>query len=248
MALIRKSFLFTFLLVLPLCFALNSGAQELVTNGNFETGNANGWTATNTDGPCGYYIYSGTQSPLDNEPVQAPPQGTYAASNDQFAPCQSAIYQDIAIPANQEVTCSLIYYYMAFDEIDVGPGLEIDSGPNQQGRIDIMTSNSGVFDTDSGVLKNLYQTQATDPLTQGYTTLNFDLSEYAGSTVRLRIAQANNEGGIYFAVDAVTCTAGSLGGEEISTVPTLSEWSLIVMAGLLGIIGFLVVRRRKVSV
>jgi len=30
-------------------------------------------------------------------------------------------------------------------------------------------------------------------------------------------------------------------------IPTLSEWGLIAMAGILGIIGFMVMRRRKVT-
>jgi len=30
-------------------------------------------------------------------------------------------------------------------------------------------------------------------------------------------------------------------------IPTLSEWGLIAMAGILGIVGFLVIRRRKVT-
>ncbi|TFG74792.1 MAG: IPTL-CTERM sorting domain-containing protein [Thermodesulfobacteriales bacterium] len=32
-----------------------------------------------------------------------------------------------------------------------------------------------------------------------------------------------------------------------SPIPTLSEWGLIAMAGVLGIIGFMVMRRRKVT-
>jgi len=32
-----------------------------------------------------------------------------------------------------------------------------------------------------------------------------------------------------------------------SQVPTLNWWGLIAMAGILGIIGFLVIRRRKVA-
>jgi hypothetical protein len=32
-----------------------------------------------------------------------------------------------------------------------------------------------------------------------------------------------------------------------SNVPTLSEWGLIAMAGVLGIVGFMVMRRRKVA-
>jgi hypothetical protein len=31
-------------------------------------------------------------------------------------------------------------------------------------------------------------------------------------------------------------------------VPTLSEWGLIAMASILGIVGFMVMRRRKVTV
>jgi len=30
-------------------------------------------------------------------------------------------------------------------------------------------------------------------------------------------------------------------------IPTLSEWGLLAMAGVLGIVGFIVIRRRKVS-
>ena len=30
-------------------------------------------------------------------------------------------------------------------------------------------------------------------------------------------------------------------------VPTLSEWGLVAMAGILGIVGYLVIRRRKVT-
>jgi len=33
----------------------------------------------------------------------------------------------------------------------------------------------------------------------------------------------------------------------ISPIPTLSEWGLIAMAGILGIVGFMVIRRRKVT-
>lgn len=34
---------------------------------------------------------------------------------------------------------------------------------------------------------------------------------------------------------------------SVNPVPTLSEWGLIAMAGVLGIVGYLVVRRRRVS-
>jgi hypothetical protein len=35
--------------------------------------------------------------------------------------------------------------------------------------------------------------------------------------------------------------------EAPAAIPTLSEWGLIAMAGVLGIVGFMVLRRRKVT-
>jgi len=38
------------------------------------------------------------------------------------------------------------------------------------------------------------------------------------------------------------------GFSPTKNVPTLSEWGLIAMAGVLGIVGFMVIRRRKLTV
>ena len=41
-------------------------------------------------------------------------------------------------------------------------------------------------------------------------------------------------------IDAVSCVV-------ITGIPTLSEWGLIAMAAILGIVGFMVIRRRKAA-
>jgi len=63
----------------------------------------------------------------------------------------------------------------------------------------------------------------------------------------------NRNTGIFSFVGGVSATGGrALGGLAfelgcpISQIPTLSEWGLIAMAGILGIVGFMVIRRRKV--
>ncbi|MCH7519378.1 MAG: IPTL-CTERM sorting domain-containing protein [Candidatus Dadabacteria bacterium] len=58
-------------------------------------------------------------------------------------------------------------------------------------------------------------------------------------------------------VDNGTTTSGVREGDGLvvlswtvvlpEPIPTLSEWGLIAMAGILGIVGFMVMRRRKVS-
>ncbi len=52
----------------------------------------------------------------------------------------------------------------------------------------------------------------------------------------------DNQGVFNFSIDDVTCEAIS-----VANVPTLSEWGLIAMASILGIVGFMVIRRRKVT-
>jgi hypothetical protein len=42
-----------------------------------------------------------------------------------------------------------------------------------------------------------------------------------------------------------TCTFTNV--KLVTNIPTLSEWGLIAMAGILGIVGFMVIRRRKVT-
>jgi len=43
------------------------------------------------------------------------------------------------------------------------------------------------------------------------------------------------------------CPGLPLSDSEARNVPTLSEWGLIAMAGLLGIIGFIVISRRQLT-
>ena len=103
-----------------------------------------------------------------------------------------------------------------------------------------MDPAANVFYVGMGVLENLFQTNPGDPNALGYTILDFDLSPYAGSTVRLRIAEVDTVDYLNFAVDDARC-----GGERVRNIPTLGEWSLIAMAGVLGLTGLIYARRRR---
>jgi IPTL-CTERM motif len=48
-----------------------------------------------------------------------------------------------------------------------------------------------------------------------------------------------------FGDEGETCVGGI--PHTVTAIPTLSEWGLIAMAGILGIVGFMVIRRRKAS-
>lgn len=233
------------LIVFLLFFALtpNFASAQLIENGSFETGDFTGWTVVQMPDSAGdWYVYSGTTTPLSLFPIAAPPDGEFAAISDQEGPSSQVLYQDIDVPPNSSTECSLIYYYENHaSEFITDPDLFFNGAENQQARIDIMDPASHPFNVDVGVLENLLQTQPGDPLTLGYTTLLFDLTPYAGTTVRLRFAEVDNLGELNFAVDNITCDGDPIAAQ----VPTLSEWGLIAMAGILGIAGLMVVRRKK---
>ncbi|MGB2691679.1 MAG: IPTL-CTERM sorting domain-containing protein [Thermodesulfobacteriota bacterium] len=224
----------------------NAEAQpDLFENGSFETGDFTDWTVVQEPGSGGnWFVYSGNLPLLTNQAILLPPDGTFAATTDQTDPSSQVLFQDIEVPAQGTTECSVIVYYnnLAGEFIN-GPNLNTQGpGSNQQARIDIMDPNATDFDIGAGVLENLFQTNPGDPLVLGYTTIKFDLTDFAGTTVRFRAAEVDNLGNFLFSIDNVTCA-----GEITAQVPTLSEWGLIAMASILGIVGFMVMRRRQVA-
>ena len=62
------------------------------------------------------------------------------------------------------------------------------------------------------------------------------------------LADSGNEGffpGEVCVMDIGACTGSDVG---VRPIPTLSEWGLIAMAGLLGIAGFIVIRKKYVAI
>lgn len=263
---LRTLLLVLTVLSIPFFSSTNSNSQELVTNGGFESGNLAGWTQENMTGAGEWFAYTGNMFGLP-----APPEGDYAASSNQSDPDSMILYQDIDLPEASTINCSAIVYYdnsggqgppptpapgptgagftknnpaeVASRVFINGDGLNI--GPddeNQQYRIDIMDPSAPAFDTGAGVLLNVFQTEPGDPDILGYTPINFDLTPYAGSTVRIRAAIAVTINTLEGSIDAVSCVA-----ENVAEVPTLSQWGLIAMAGILGIVGLMVARRRKIT-
>ena len=71
-----------------------------------------------------------------------------------------------------------------------------------------------------------------------------DVSAFEGQSVRISFdwfVPQNFTGPAFCQLDNVSVSS------VISPIPTLSEWGLITMAGILGIVGFMVMRRRKAT-
>jgi hypothetical protein len=211
-------------------------AAASTNNGGFETGTFAGWTVVNQAGGSGdWFINSGTTAPLSGLTIPAPPQGNYDATTDQTGPGSHILYQDITLGAHAKHVLSLIYSvnnqagpYFTPASLDY-----VAVGPNQQFRIDIMSPAAPVDSVAPGdVLLTLFQNQVGDPAVIPPTTLQRDISQFAGTTIRLRFAEVDNQLFFQAGVDAVQVRSSS-------AAPALSQVGLAISVVVLLLLGSL---------
>ncbi|MET4576460.1 hypothetical protein [Ottowia thiooxydans] len=190
-----------------------ASAAQLALNGSFETNNGpaqpgfSSWTIATQPGSAGnFYAQTGTLGPVTPVAVPLPPLGSFSAMSDQTGPGTLVMYQDIALPSGQPAALSLLLYVQNQNpEFHTPSTLDYTVVPNQQVRVDIMNPAANVFDVGSGVLQTLYASSSSTPqISNGYANLSANLSSRAGTTVRLRIAVANNQQGLNVGVDGVS--------------------------------------------
>lgn len=192
--------------------ALPAGAAaNLVVNGDFETGNLTGWHVKNEPGGTGnWFAYTGTEDP--EEPLASippPPQGNFAAIASQNNPGSHILYQDVALGAGPH-ELSLIAYYESFTPIISPESLSPFEEPNQQYRIDVLKPGAPLTTVDpANIIATLLHTEEGDPEVMEPETLTADLSAYAGQTVRLRMAEVDNESPFHAGVDAVSISGSA---------------------------------------
>ena len=190
-------------------FLSSAHAGPLIVNGGFESGFSS-WTRLDQLGSDGSFsLQTGTLSPVNNDPVPAPPEGTIAAMTDAQGPGSHVLYQDFVVPPTG-ATLSFDLFIGNRADAFVTPATLDFSTPalNQQARVDIMLSSADPFSVvASDVLLNLYQTNVGDPLISGYATHTIDLTAlfaaHAGETLRLRFAETDNVFTFQLGVDDV---------------------------------------------
>jgi hypothetical protein len=202
---------------------------DLLTNGGFETGTFAPWTIANQTGSStgGWFIQTGTASPVNSFPVPAPPQGTHAAMTDQGGPGSHVLLQSFTVTPGSKVTLSFDVYVNNFSDFSSPLSLDFNTIPNQQARVDILTANATPFALGSSVLDNVF-----DPLanTTGYVFETFDITSAVGGggTFQLRFAEVDNQANFVLGVDGVSMVATP------ATVPEPGSWILLatVVVGL----------------
>ena len=224
---------------------------DVLTNGSFESG-LTGWTsATQLDpgaaGSCSYNAAtaSGTETST-GLPAFPPTAGTQLALSSVVSTSgvqniiNCVLYQDVAIPAG--ATRATFTY-------DIGAKGGTDGGINTGVRFGLYSTASLPSFNGPTVAgpSPFYATATPDTVLHSRSsTVNFNVSAIAGTTVRFAIMNgAFRTGTEVIGIDNVhlLVTVPSAPSSAFGA-PTLSEWGLIALALLLGCTGFLALRQR----
>jgi hypothetical protein len=194
----------------------------IFANGDFETNSFAGWTVFNQAGGSGsWFTYTGNTSPLSNLTISSPPEGRFAAVTDQTGPGTHILYRDVTVPAGTSNLSFYLYYINRANRFVAPPTLDYTVNPNQQYRVDVMRTSAPIMSVASGdVLANLFITNPGAPLTLAPTLMNYDISAFAGQTIRLRFAEVDNQSNFNASVDAVCITGGSVPTPTPTPTPT----------------------------
>ena len=224
--------------------ALAPAHASVIVNGGFESGFAS-WVRVNQLGSDGsFLLQTGVASPLNADPVPAPPSGSTAAMSDGFGPGSRVLYQDfLATPGSQTLSFDLFIGNRA-DRFATPASLDFaltnQNGAltlNQQVRVDLLRAGADPFSlAPADILLSLYASQVGDPLVIGYRTFATDvgavLGAHSGELLRLRFAETDNLAQLQLGVDNVAIGAVTAIPEPESTAllavglaALLARWS-----------------------
>jgi hypothetical protein len=179
-------------------------AAPVVENGGFETQDLSGWKVRNS-AAFKWEVYTGDTLPTDSTPFPPPPRGDWAAAAEQGFISQGFLYQNLKLPDRAQ-ELKFITYYESSNSFATPHDFNAtaDDHDNQQYRVDLVRPHAPIKSLDSGdVIKNLFRTRVGDPPTLDPTLVTTDVTQWAGKTVRLRFAVADNKGPLAVGIDAV---------------------------------------------
>ncbi len=149
---------------------------EFIQNGDFETGTLTNWSKENT-GNGDFVINDGTFAPPGPDGTTPPYAGDYSAVSEQSGGGMHVIYQDITLPP------AVRSAVLSWEDRIRNYASQFSS--SQYFDVEIRTTNDSLQQV-------VFKTQPGDPLVNDWTNRSFDLSSYAGQTIRIAFVEADS--------------------------------------------------------
>jgi hypothetical protein len=201
--------------------------------GNFENGLA-AWTKTSFYESTEWTPQTRADAEAEFETTLPAAIGTNVAATEFGGNDAAILSQTFTLPAASSLGLSLYLFYKSEtptsvptpDTLFVKP-FEGEPGGNQQVRVDVLKANAPLESlSPNDILATLYASPSGGPKVLGPTLLSADLSQFAGQTVTLRIANAVSDGpmevgvgGVSLAVTPLPPTPPAPATEETPTTP-----------------------------
>jgi hypothetical protein len=176
---------------------------------DFESGTLGNWQVESS-GAGSWFAYTSGKSapdPARSDPnipfdVPNPPQGRFAAITDMNGPGRRILYRDIALDGRYRL--SLTVFYVNEGTFSAAATSRSSIEDEQQYRIDLVAVSAPLASlAKEHVLASIFQGKPGDPARRAPADVTFDLSPWAGQTVRLRLACADNQGPLRAGVDNI---------------------------------------------
>jgi hypothetical protein len=222
------------LAIAALLLAAGSAGAAGPVEGNFESGTLDAWTNLSFYEHTEWTAQTTTAAETDFKTTLPAAIGPYVAATEYGGNDTAILAQTFALPAASNLNLSLYLFYESEtpilvpnpDTLFVKPSGG-EPGGNQQVRVDVLKANAPLESiSPNDILATLYASPSGGPEALGPTLLSADLSQFAGQTVTLRIANATSEGEMKVGVGAVSLTATPLppappapAAEETPTTP-----------------------------
>jgi CubicO group peptidase (beta-lactamase class C family) len=192
-------------------------ARPAVVIEDFESGSLGAWSVDKRGSGNWFAYQNGTQAP---DPKQSdpfvpfhmpnPPQGKFGAVSDGYGPGTRIMYRDLKLDGPYLLEMSVFYVngFAAFTGYSTRfvspPTLALTAGPNQQFRVDLMSPTAAADSMAAAdITATVFATAPGAPAQRLPSPVTLDLSRWAGQTVRLRIATADNLGPLRAGVDHI---------------------------------------------
>jgi CubicO group peptidase (beta-lactamase class C family) len=177
---------------------------------DFEDGDLSGWRTVGA-GPGGWFVYTDGRTPPDSSitnpgtplSMPDPPEGTHAAVTDGNGPGTRILYRDLRLDGQFTLHMDLFHRSnAAFSSPDTLAHDALEA--NQQFRVDLIDPSAPIDSvSEDDVLLGVFRTEPTDAWFLKPTDVTVDVSALDGQTVRLRLAEVDNEGPLRVGVDHV---------------------------------------------